>query len=87
MVFVEMITRSQLLDATLPAPDMSTSPTASNKDEEPRQSHQKTVRALNVAPDVLAYINGLPATKRRFKPVDDDQFSVYRLVFCQYHVL
>ncbi len=79
--FAEMITCSQLLDSTLPAPDTLTSPTDPNKDEEPRQSHPKTVQAFNVAPYVLAYISGLPATKRRFKPVDDDQFNVQRLVF------
>ncbi len=87
MVIAEMITCSQLLESTLPTPEILPSQTVPDKEEEPQQSHPKEVQALNVAPAVLAYIDGLPASKRRFKPVDDDQFSVCKLVFCQCHVL
>ena len=75
----EMITRSELLESKLPAPDMSTSPSGLNQAEQPRQSHPETVQALNVAPAVQTYINGLPATPERFKPIDYKKPSVRQL--------
>ncbi len=77
-----MITRSELLESKLPAPDMSTSPSGLNQAEQPRQSHPATVQAFNVAPAVLAYIDGLPATPERFKPIDYKKFSVSHLIIC-----
>ena len=71
-----MVTRSQLLKSKLPSPDMSTSPSGLNQAEQPRQSHPATVQAFNVAPAVLAYIDGLPASPERFKPIDYQKISV-----------
>ena len=66
----EMITRSELLESKMPAPDMSTSPTGINQAEQPRQSHPQAVRAFNVTPAVQTYMGGLPAKPERFKPID-----------------
>ncbi len=77
-----MITRSELLESKLPAPDMSTSPSGLTQAEQARQSHPETVQAFNVAPAVLAYIDGLPATPELFKPFDYPAVSVSQLVIC-----
>jgi len=77
-----MITRSELLESKLPAPDMSTSPSGLNQAEQPRQSHPETVQAVNVAPAVQTYIDGLPATPERFKPIDYKKVSVSQLFIC-----
>ncbi len=77
-----MITRSELLESELPAPDMSTSLSGLNQAEQPRHSHPKTVQAFNVAPAVQTYIDDLPATPERFKPIDYKKFSVSQLIIC-----
>ena len=71
-----MITRSELLESELPAPDICTSPSGFNQAEQPRQSHPRTVQAFDVAPAVQTYIDGLPATPERFKPIDYKNSSV-----------
>ena len=71
-----MITRSELLESQLPAPHKSTHPSGLNQAEQPRQTHPETVQAFNVAPAVQTYIDGLPATPERFKPIDYKNPSV-----------
>ena len=71
-----MITRSELLESKLPAPDMSAIPSGLTQAEQPRQSHPETVQAFDVAPAVRAYIDGLRATPERFKPIDYRKYSV-----------
>lgn len=71
-----MLTRSQLLKSKLASPDMSTSPSGLAQAEQPRHSHPATVQAFNVAPAVLAYIDGLPAKPERYKPIDYKKISV-----------
>ncbi|KAL3141622.1 hypothetical protein ABBQ32_004859 [Trebouxia sp. C0010 RCD-2024] len=71
-----MITRSELLESTLPAPNISTSPLGLNQAEQPRQSHPETLQAFDVAPAVQTFIDGLLATPERFKPVDCRRLSL-----------
>lgn len=80
--YAVMITRSELLESKLPAPDMSTSPSGLNQAEQPRQSHPETVQAFDVAPVVQAFIDGLPATPERFKPIDYRRLSVSQTIVC-----
>ena len=77
-----MITRSELLESTLPAPNISTSPSGLNQAEQPRQSHPETLQAFDVAPAVQTFIDGLPATPERFKPVDYRRLSVSQSIIC-----
>ncbi len=65
-----MITRSELLESKLPAPDISTSPSGLYQAEEPRQSHPKTLQAFDVASTVQTFVADLPPSPKRFKPVD-----------------
>ncbi|KAL3138695.1 hypothetical protein ABBQ32_006449 [Trebouxia sp. C0010 RCD-2024] len=71
-----MITRSELLESTLPALNIFTSPSGLNQAEQPRQSHPETLQAFDVAPAVQTFIDGLPATPERFKPVDYRRLSL-----------
>ncbi|KAL3141581.1 hypothetical protein ABBQ32_004824 [Trebouxia sp. C0010 RCD-2024] len=71
-----MITRSELLESTLPAPNISTSPLGLNQAEQPRQSHPETLQAFDVAPAVQTFIDGLLATPERFQPVDYRRLSL-----------
>lgn len=76
MDYAVMITRSELLESTLPAPNISASPSGLNQAEQPRQSHSETLQVFDVAPAVQTFIDGLPATPERFKPVDYRRLSV-----------
>ena len=76
MDYAVMITRSELLESTLPAPNISASPSGLNQAEQPRQSHPETLQAFDVAPAVQTFIDGLPATPERLKPVDYRRLSV-----------
>lgn len=82
MDYAVMITRSELLESTLPAPNISTSPSGLNQAEQPRQSHPETLQAFEVAPAVQTFIDGLPATPERFKPVDYRRLSVSQSIIC-----
>ncbi|DBB12937.1 TPA: hypothetical protein ACH3X3_005686 [Trebouxia sp. C0006] len=67
---IDMDTRAQLLQATLPEPKMSTSPSGLVQTEQPRASHPHKLETYDVTVDVLAYIDSLPSTKKRFKTID-----------------
>lgn len=82
MDYAVMITRSELLESTLPAPDISTSPSGLNHAEQPRQSHPETLQAFDVAPAVQTFIDDLPATPKRFKAVDYRRLSVSQSTIC-----
>lgn len=72
----DLCTRSELLDSTLPAPLISTSPSGLDQAEAARPSHPESVQAFDVAPIVQAYLAGLPATPERFKLPDDAYLTV-----------
>ncbi|KAL3162451.1 hypothetical protein ABBQ32_010118 [Trebouxia sp. C0010 RCD-2024] len=76
MDYAVMTTSSKLLESTLPAPNISTSPSGLNQAEQPRQSHPETLQAFDVAPAVQTFIDGLLATPERFKPVDYRRLSL-----------
>lgn len=78
----DLRTRSELLESTLPAPVMSTSPSGLNQAEEARPSHPENVQAFDVAPIVHAYLASLPATPERFKLPDAANFTVHRSTSC-----
>ena len=78
----DLRTRSELLESTLPAPVMSTSPSGLNQAEEARPSHPENVQAFDVAPIVHAYLASLPATPERFKLPDAANLTVHRSTFC-----
>ncbi|DBB13138.1 TPA: hypothetical protein ACH3X3_005862 [Trebouxia sp. C0006] len=67
---IDMDTRAQLLQATLPEPKMSTSLSGLVQTEQPRASHPHKLETFDVTVDVLAYIDSLPSTKKRFKTID-----------------
>lgn len=65
-----MATRAQLLSATVPAPDMSTSPSGLRQAETAKPCHPDSVAVMDIAPEVMDYISRLGATPKRFKVVD-----------------
>ena len=78
----DMCTRSELLESTLPAPVMSTSPSGVYQSEVARPKHPESVQAFDVAPVIKEYLDSLPATPQRFKPIDDENLTVHRSTSC-----
>ena len=65
-----MATRAQLLSATIPVPDMSTSPSGVCQTETATPCHPDSVAEMDIAPEVMNYISRLGVTPKRFKVVD-----------------
>ena len=59
--------RSRLLVSTLPAPEMSTSPTGLSQTEDAPDDHPTTIKSFDVAPAVKVYVDSLPATPARIQ--------------------
>ena len=81
----DMDTRAQLLQATLPEPKMSTSLSGLVWTEQPRASHPHKLETFDVTVDVLAYIDSLPSTKKRFKTIDTFHVSVCSICIASCH--
>lgn len=69
-VYAVMATRAQLLSATVPMPDMSTSPSGIRQTETAKSCHPDSVAEMDIAPEVMEYISRLGVTPKRFKVVD-----------------
>lgn len=52
-VYAVMATRAQLLSATVPMPDMSTSPSSVLQTETAKPCHPDSVAEMNIAPEVI----------------------------------
>ena len=70
LVDAVMATRSQLLLATIPVPDMFTSPSGLCQTETAIPCHPDSVAAMDIAPEVMSYMSRLGVTPTRFKVVD-----------------
>lgn len=78
----DMCTRSELLESTLPAPVMSTSPSGLHQPEVARPKHPESVQAFDVVSVVKEYLDSLPAMPERFKLIDDANLTVHRSTSC-----